>query len=49
LHSFEQVVGERRALRRALEEAVLTLYHFADAVCGQKVRTALAEKKLPWD
>ena len=27
----------------------LQLYHFADAVCAQKVRIALEEKRLPWE
>lgn len=27
---------------------MLTLYHFADAVCGQKVRIGLSEKNLEW-
>jgi len=28
---------------------MLTLYHFADAICAQKVRIALAEKGLQWE
>ena len=27
----------------------LTLYHFNNSVCSQKVRLALAEKALEWD
>ena len=28
---------------------MLALYHFAEAICAQKVRLALAEKGMPWE